>query len=249
MSGGFTIMNVEVPVGSNYVITGPDCQILSVSLKGGEKLTCEPGSMMFMSPGVKATTECGSCSRMCAGEALCKVIYENTSGPDGYISVTPNFPAKVIPIHLPDFSNKIITKKGAYMSSVGDSAVDANFDCNCLTSSFGGMGCIRQQVTGTGTAFLAAGGTVVIKELAADEKIVIDFDSVVGFEHTTKLGVRFSGGPMTCCFGGEGCLVNTLQGPGKVILQSMSFGKFKAAVQPPKQSNEGAGDVDVGGAN
>jgi uncharacterized protein (AIM24 family) len=215
-------------------------------LKSGEKLTCEPGSMMFMSPGVKATTECGTCSRMCAGEALCKVIYENSAGADGYISVTPNFPAKVIPIHLPDFSNKIVTKKGAYMSSVGESAVDADFDCNPLSGCFGGLGCIRQQVTGSGTAFLAAGGTVVIKELGPEETIVIDFDSVVGFEHTTKLGVRLAGGPITCCFGGEGCMVNTLQGPGKVILQSMSFGKFKAAVQPPKQSNEGSGDV--GGA-
>ncbi len=140
MATGFTIMNVEVPTNSNYLISGPDCQILSVNLKPGEKLACEPGSMMFMSPGVKTTTECGTCSRWCAGEACCKVLYENQAGKDAYISVTPNFPAKVIPIHLPDYHNKLIAKRGAYMSSVGNTQVDWNVDCGCLTSTFGGLG-------------------------------------------------------------------------------------------------------------
>jgi len=237
---GFTILNVEVPPGSNYVITGPDCQILSILLKSGESVTAEPGSMMFMSPGVKTSSTCGTCSRTCAGEPFCKVQFENKDGRDGYIGLTPSFPAKVIPINLNEWGNKIIAKRGAYMSSLGDASVDMNMDFGCITSTFGGLGCCRQQVTGSGTAFLAAGGTVVVKTLGADETIVIDHDSVVGFEHTTRLGARFSGGPFTICCGGEGCCVNTLSGPGKVILQSMSFQKFKAAVQPPQQKNDGA---------
>ena len=50
-----------------------------------------------------------------------------------------------------------------------------------------------------------------------------------------------------CVFLGEGCCVNTLQGPGKVILQSMSFAKFKSAVAPPPQKQEGP--PDAAGAN
>jgi len=235
-------MNVEVPRDSNYVISGPDCQILSVNLKPGERLGTEPGALMFMQPGIKTTTECSTCSRWCAGENFCHSTFENSSGKQAYISITPNFPAKVIPIHLPDYHNKIIAKKGSFMAGVGKVDVDWNVDCGCLTSTCGGLGCIRQQVTGDGTGFLAAGGTVVVKELGPNETIVIDSDSVVGFEHTATLGVRLAGGPLTCCFGGEGLCVNTLQGPGKVILQSMSFAKFRAAVAPPPQKSEGAGD-------
>ncbi len=133
-------MKVEVPANSNYVITGPDCQILTVNLKPGEKLQCEPGSMMFMSPSVKSVAECGTIGRCCAGEALCKSVYTNNGTKDAYLAVSPNFPAKVIPIHLPDYHNKIIAKRGAFMSSVGNATVDFNCDCNCITGTFGGLG-------------------------------------------------------------------------------------------------------------
>lgn len=46
---------------------GPDCQILSVCLKPGDSVEAEPGSMMFMHPDVKTSTECGSCCRIIAG--------------------------------------------------------------------------------------------------------------------------------------------------------------------------------------
>lgn len=246
---GFTVVNVEIPHGSDYVITGPDCQILSLLMKPGHKITTEPGSMMFMSPGVKSSSECGSCSRTCSGETFCKVIYENKDGRNGYIGLTPNFPAKIIPINLSEYGGKIIAKRGAYFSSIGDASVDYNLDCGCITSTFGGLGCCRQQVTGNGTAFLAAGGTVVIKNLSPNETIVIDYDSVVGFEASTTLGARFSGGPLTICCGGEGCCVNTLTGPGKVVLQSMSFDKFRAAVAPPPQKGEGDASAAGAGAN
>ena len=133
-------MNVEVPSNSNFIVSGPDCQILSVNLKPGEKLYCQPGSLMFMSPAIKTTTECGSCGRCWAGEALCKVVYENKDNKEAYIAISPNFPAKVIPINLPDYKNKIIAKRGAYMSGIGKSDVDYNCDCDCMTSSFGGLG-------------------------------------------------------------------------------------------------------------
>jgi uncharacterized protein (AIM24 family) len=47
-----------------------------------------------------------------------------------------------------------------------------------------------------------------------------------------------AGGPLFCCFG-EGCLNNTVTGPGQVILQSMSFSKYVAAVRPVDQGVEG----------
>lgn len=40
---------------------------------------------MFMSDGIRATTECGSCDRMCVGESLCKVIYTNKGSDDGSV--------------------------------------------------------------------------------------------------------------------------------------------------------------------
>jgi uncharacterized protein (AIM24 family) len=74
------------------------------------------------------------------------------------------------------------------------------------------------------------GGTIVYKYLKSGEKITIDSDSVVGFESTTRLGIKFNGKLCTCCFGGEGCFSTTIEGPGRVYMQSMSFNRFQAAV-------------------
>jgi len=85
-------------------------------------------------------------------------------------------------------------------------------------------------VRGTGSAFLFAMGTIVSKTLAEGEVLVIDTNSVVGWEDTVKLGIKTTGGCFTCCCGGEGLFNTTLKGPGKVYIQSYSREKFAMAL-------------------
>jgi uncharacterized protein (AIM24 family) len=233
MSAGFTVMHVAAPEGASYTITGPDCQILNVTLKTGESVATEPGSMMYMSSDIKSSVACGSCSRLCVGEAICKSIYTNQGSADGFVALTPNFPAKIIPVDLSTIKGKLIAKSGAYMSSLGDVKTVANFDCNPLTCCFGGLGCARQEISGSGTAFLAAGGTILKKDLQANETIIVDHASVVGYEDSAIFGIKRAGGCCMCLCGGEGMFVNTLKGPGAVYMQSMSFEKYRQAVAPP----------------
>jgi uncharacterized protein (AIM24 family) len=173
------------------------------------------------------------------GETWCKSILKNTGNKEAYLGITPNFPAKVIPVKLSD-SDKFIGKSGAYMSSIGDISVAADFDCCSLGGCFGGLGLVRQSLTGNGTVFLAAGGTVITKTLDINETVIVDSNSVVGFDDTVQFSVNFSGGPLFCLFGGEGCFNNTMTGPGQVILQSMSFSTYVAAVRPVDQGEAGS---------
>ncbi len=227
-----------------YYFLGPDCQILAVQLKPGEQIESEPGAMMFMSPGIKSSVEFGRCSRICTGETLCKTVYTNKGNATGYLGITPNFPAKVVPVDLSQFK-RIFTRKGSYFSSVGDVEVSANCDFSCFRSALGGLGCIRQEAKGTGTVFLGAGGTVVSKILADGETFVVDEDSVVGYQDTVDVNIRLAGWCCTCCLGGEGMFLTTMTGPGLIVLQSMPFEKFKAAVAPPARGAE-AGDEGAG---
>ena len=238
---GFTVLDVTIPYGANYTITGPDCQILTINLKTGERVETEPGSMMYMSSGIHSSVECGQCSRMCAGETLCKSVYTNQDSSDGFVALTPNFPAKVLPVDLAAFRGKLIAKSGAYMASIGDVKVAVNFDCCSCTCCCGGLGMTRQEASGSGTIFLAAGGTILKKELMANETICVDHSSVVGFEESVKFGIKRAGGCCTCLFGGEGLFVNTLQGPGSVYIQSMSFEKYKQAVALPDNQQASPG--------
>ena len=81
--------------------------------------------------------------------------------------------------------------------------------------------------------FLAAGGTVLEKNLGADESIVIDTDLLVAWDSTVQMGLQPAGGCLGCMFGGEGCYNTKMTGPGRLIIQSMSFPKFVNALVPP----------------
>lgn len=245
---GFQEYHSEPHESAKWVISGPDCQILTVSLKPGEMFECEPGSMMYMSHQTNTTTDCNpNCSRFCAGESCCKLKFKNDNNKDGYLGVTPKFPAKIIPVSLPSVNKRLIAKRGAYMSAMGNA--DITCDLNCTSAGCcGGLGICRQNIRGDGVVFLAAGGTILTKKLKEGEKIRIDTDAIVGYEESLKFGINFSGNLCAMCFGGEGCFNTSVEGPGLVILQSMSFEKFQAAVAPPPQGGDGVAEVAVNAA-
>jgi len=253
--------------GHEWCIAGHDMQVLSMTVPPGETIITEVGSFMYMHPGMETKVELTLCSakgcgegwkRICGGESCVKVLLSNETGDNGYVGLTPNFPAKVIPIkfgsHVESGRN-LIAKAGSYMSELGDVDVGCDLDCSPTTCCCAGLGCCRQKLSGTegSIAFLNAGGTIVYKRLKEGETITIDTNSVVGFEDSADLGCRFNGRIGTCCFGGEGCFSTTLTGPGRVYLQSMSFERFKAAVTqtiteeerggPAGQAAQAAGEI------
>ncbi len=107
--------------------------------------------------------------------------------------MTPSFPAKVVPIDLSNY-HEVVMKPGAYLSSIGDVAITADFDCCTFASCCGGVGAIRENAKGSGTLFAEAGGTIMTKVLADGETIVVDNHSIVGFQKTAKLGLKLTGG-------------------------------------------------------
>lgn len=238
-ASGFTVINAYIPPDGSYIIEGPDSQILSITLKPGEKVTVEPGGMKFMSEFIKPSISCVSISRYCSGEPCCKVDYTNTGNSAGFVGLAPIFAAKIIPIQLSEMG-RFITRRRAYMSSLGDVNVSWNVDCG-VTGFCGYLGCCRQQVTGTGTAFIQAGGTVLAKKLQAGETLNVDRFSILGFQDTVNLGLVPTGGPLTCCCAGEGCCLTTVTGPGHVYLQSSSIEKLYFVTHPANNGGGGSG--------
>ena len=227
------------PAQPKYAVVGLDSQVVEVQLAPGETIRAEPGVMMHMHPNTSLKMEmqpmCG-CKSVCAGESCCKVKYTNNDSAPQYIGLTPNFPAKVVPMILRT-GEKVRSKEGGYMAEIGNVDISIAFDCNPMTACFGGQGCILQSLTGgegdLNVAFLAAGGTVLEKTLGPEESIVIDTNSLVAWDSTVKLGLQPAGGFLGCCFGGEGCYNTKMTGPGRLIIQSMSFKKFVKALVPP----------------
>lgn len=243
-----------------WEIAGTDMQVLHFGkFAAGEEIVTEVGSTFYLSPGVETTVDCppgDACSRICSGENCVKVKLANESGADGYVGLTPAFPAKIIPLRLSSSNTaggvtSFVAKPGAIMAHVGDDVdVACDADWSPLRVCCAGLGCCRQRISGTdGTAFLTAGGTIVSRTLRADETITVDKNSIVGFADTVTLSTTMGGGACFCLCGGEGCLLPTLTGPGLVLLESMCFAKYKMAVQPTAQNMDRTSETSGDGVD
>jgi uncharacterized protein (AIM24 family) len=99
----------HVTGGHEWCISGHDMQVLTTTVPSGESVVTEVGSFFFGSAGMKTAVEltlCGrlgcsqGCSRICGGESCVKVILTNEDSHTGFVGVTPNFPAKIIPVEV-----------------------------------------------------------------------------------------------------------------------------------------------------
>ena len=134
--------------GHKWTIAGHDMQILTTTVPPGETVVTEVGSFMFGSPDIKTSVELTLCARggcgegwqrICGGESCAKVLLLNESNAEGFVGLTPNFPAKVIPIqfgkHIRD-DTALISQGGAYMSHLGDVDVGTSYVSACKRSFF-----------------------------------------------------------------------------------------------------------------
>jgi len=231
MSSNFQVY--APPSEPKFTISGPNCQILTISAEPGEIIRCEPGTMMVMSDFISSSMSCSGLGTCMTGEGCCIATYTNQSDnrEKGFVALTPSYPAKIVPIDLSKVQGSLITMAGSYMASINDVQIESDCDCgfNCC---FGGMGMIRQELKGKGWAFLNAGGTILSRELAVNEKIILDSNAIVAFGKTVKMDIKRTGGCCTMCCGGEGFFNTEFTGPGPVYIQSMSFDRYRRAVAP-----------------
>jgi uncharacterized protein (AIM24 family) len=249
--GGFQIWTPNVlpqASGSTYEIVGNEfSQVVEIDVAPGETVTAEPGSMLYMTPGVAMDADIGGlgqgCKRTCcAGESLFRLHLGNTTGAAQRVALTPSFPAKIVPLDLGRHSG-LFFNRGAFLGAIGKNwKINLQRVQGGATCCFGGQGLFINSLHGDGMIFLNAGGTVMEKQLADGEEFVVDHHSVLAFEKTVKLGVRRAGGCMVCCCAQQGLFNATLTGPGFVIIHTMALAKLRRAVGgPPGQSNGGGG--------
>lgn len=226
---GFNNLHGEVQSTDDWNLLGEDMQVLTFKVPAGSTKMTEPGTFLMSTEDVKLTITCdGFCSKLCTGENPMTAVLKNEGSDDGYIGLTPNYPANIIPISLRE--GGITAKKGAYMTSDSDIQTSCNIDWNPLTGCCSGLGCVRQGLSGEGHAFLNAGGTVLKKALAEGETVVVSTEGLVAWTEGVSLGVQSSGGCIMCIFSGEGLCNTTVTGPGIIYLHSMPLSKLKASL-------------------
>ena len=115
--------------------------------------------------------------------------------------------------------------------------MDLAFQRRLGAGLFGGEGFVMQKLGGQGMAFLEIDGECVTKELAPGEILKVDTGCVAAYEQSVQMDIEMVRGFKNILFGG-GLFLTTLQGPGRVWLQTMPLQNLARDLIPflPKPS-------------
>lgn len=246
----------------DYKIYGEEMQFVSVQLDPQESVVAEAGSFMMMDAGIKMNTIFGDGSgqtkgvmgklfsagkRLLTGESLFMTVFTNAEFGKKQVSFAAPYPGKIIAIDLPEYGGKFICQKDAFLCAAQGVSVGIEFSKKLGRGLFGGEGFIMQKLEGDGLAFIHAGGTIVKKELKANDVLKVDTGCLVGFTQYVNYDIEFVGGIKNTVFGGEGLFFATLQGPGTVYIQSLPFSRLAGRVlaSAPNAGNSTKGEGSI----
>ena len=85
----------------------------------------------------------------------------------------------------------------------------------------GGEGFLMQRLSGSGLVFLEIDGSVVEKNLAPGEQIIVDTGYIAMMDASCSMDVVSVKGVKNALLGGEGLFNTVVTGPGRIFLQTM----------------------------
>ena len=215
----------------NYQIIGNDVQLVEIELGEGESVRAEPGSMIYMKDGIEMSTSTGKglldgLKRVFTSEDFFVTSFTHTGDGKSYVAFSAPFPGQIAPIDLSSYSGSFLCQKASYLCSSTDVDIDIAITKNIGAGLFGGEGFILQKLSGNGSAFTHAGGTLIGRTLEPDESVRVKTGSVVGFSSEVNYNIKLVGGIKNTLFGKEGLFITELTGPGDIYLQSLPLSRF-----------------------
>ena len=231
----------------DYRILGTGIQVLEIELDPNETVIAEAGAMVYMEEAIAFETKMGDGSepdqgllgklfsagtRLLTGESLFLTHFTHRGGSGtSKVAFSAPYPGTIIAVDLGTLPQGLIVQKDGFLAAARGTKLSLHFNQKLGSGLFGGEGFILQKLTGDGKAFVHAGGTIIEKQLR-NEVLRVDTGCVVAFEPGLEFSVARAGGLKSMVFGGEGLLLATLRGTGRVWLQSMPVKKLIRALAP-----------------
>jgi len=224
----------------DYQVYGDDLQFVEVELDSGETVVAEAGAMMYMEDGINFETKMGDGSKPQAGfldklvsvgkrmitrESLFMTHFTHQGQGKSHVAFGAPYPGKIIAIDLDEANGELICQKDSFLCAALGTEISIAFNKRLGAGLFGGEGFILQKLRGDGMVFIHAGGTIVEKRLE-NSRLRVDTGCIVAFESTITYDIERAGNLKSMIFGGEGLFVATLQGAGRVWLQSLPFSRL-----------------------
>ncbi|RKY18950.1 MAG: TIGR00266 family protein [Planctomycetota bacterium] len=227
-----------------------------------ETVVAEAGAMMFMCPDIHMDTKMGDGSnpdagfmdkifsagkRVFTGESLFMTHFTADGSERSTIAFGAPYPGKIVSVDLASVNGTFLCQKQAFLCAAMGTELSVAFSKRFGAGLFGGEGFILQKLRGDGLAFVHAGGTVIKKELAPGQRLMVDTGCIVGFDDGIDYDISRVRGIGSMLFGGEGLFLAQLTGPGSVFLQSLPFSRLadRIIASAPRHGGSSRGEGSV----
>jgi len=224
----------------DYKIGGHDIQFVEIELDPQETVIAEAGAMLYMKEGIDFITKMGdgsepekglfgkllsAAARKITGESIFITHFTHQGMGKSHVAFAAPYPGTIVPVDLGKIGGTVIVQRDAFLCAALGTKISMHFNQKLGAGFFGGEGFILQKLQGDGNVFIHAGGTLIEHELN-NETLRVDTGCVVGFQEGIDFSIQRAGNLKSMVFGGEGLFLATLQGTGKVWLQSMPISKL-----------------------
>ena len=218
----------------HYEIFGGNLPAVTLNLENGEAVYTQSGGLTWMSAGISMETNMKGgflrgLGRALMGDSLFLVTY-TAAGNGQYITLASSFPGNMIVLDVAQ--GPYVIQQSAFLCAQPNVELKMYTGHGWKAGLFGGEGLVMQELSGNGVAFLELDGSVKELDLAPGEKIKVQTGNVAAFEQRVKFSAEMVKGFKNILFGGEGLFLTTLEGPGKVWLQTMTVPGLASKLVP-----------------
>jgi uncharacterized protein (TIGR00266 family) len=223
-------------------IIGDVMQALEITLRQGEEMYAEAGSMLYMAGGIELDAKMqggfmkGLIRKFLAGESMFMSVFRCNAA-QAKLAIAAPVAGKIIPLELK--GNTVLAERNAFLGGIGQIDLSIAFTKRFGAGLFGGEGFILQKLSGHGLVFLHAGGNMLEFNLAPGEQLRVDTGCIVSMADTVTYEIQYVGGIKNALFGGEGLFFASLTGPGHVVLQTLPFSRFANRIAAATGANRG----------
>lgn len=203
----------------------PSFANIRIKLGPGDRIIAEADAMASMSSTIDIKTMWSGgflravLKRVFGSESL--FVNEFSTESEGELVLTQPFPGDIECLELK--GNTLYLQPGAFLAC--EPTVNLGVGWAGLRMLIAREGLFRLKVSGTGRVWFGAYGGIFQREIG--EEYVVDSGHLVAYEPSIKVRIGMAGGIFSSFFSGEG-LVTKVTGPGRIYMQSRSFGGLAA---------------------
>ncbi|NLS96762.1 MAG: TIGR00266 family protein [Planctomycetaceae bacterium] len=203
----------------------PSFANIRIKLGPGDRVIAEADAMASMSSTIDIKTMWSGgflravLKRVFGSESL--FVNEFSTESEGELILTQPFPGDIECLELK--GNTLYLQPGAFLAC--EPTVRLGVGWAGLRMLIAREGLFRLKVSGTGRVWFGAYGGIFQREIS--DEYVVDSGHLVAYEPSINVRIGMAGGIFSSFFSGEG-LVTKVTGPGRIYMQSRSFGGLAA---------------------